>query len=130
VNRAFSQVELECYYAAGVADRLRTFFHIWARKEARLKARGLGMAQITEQSLNRIPVVDFTFGQSYVGAVAIEAREAQLPPPQLVRQSVTALSIGKKEVMPYRDADAGHAVASSKRKLAALERTEKNFHFE
>ena len=75
VNRAFSQPELECYYAAGVRERLRTFFQIWARKEARLKARGLRMAQLSEESLNRLPVVDFAFGESYVGAVAMRTAE-------------------------------------------------------
>jgi 4'-phosphopantetheinyl transferase len=77
VNRAFSQTELECYYGAGVEQRLRTFFQIWARKEARLKARGLRMAQLSEESLTRLPVVDFAFGENYVGAVAI--RSAELP---------------------------------------------------
>lgn len=75
VNRAFSQTELECYYAAGVGQRLRTFFQIWARKEARLKARGLRMAQLSEESLTRLPVVDFAFGESYVGAVATRTAE-------------------------------------------------------
>ena len=79
VNRAFSQAELDGYYAAPVADRLRTFFQIWARKEARLKARGLRMAQISEESLNHLPVVDFTFGDNYVGAVAVGLRERTVP---------------------------------------------------
>jgi phosphopantetheinyl transferase (holo-ACP synthase) len=78
VNRAFSQTELECYYAAGIRERLRTFFQIWARKEARLKARGLRMAQLSEESLNRLPVVDFAFGESYVGAVAMRTAELAL----------------------------------------------------
>jgi len=79
VNRAFSQAELESYYAAPLSDRLRTFFQIWARKEARLKARGLRMAKISEESLDRLPVVDFAFGENYVGAVAVGLREDVAP---------------------------------------------------
>ena len=44
-----------------------------------MKARGLRMAKISEESLNRIPVVDFAFGESYVGAVAVGLREGALP---------------------------------------------------
>ncbi len=74
-DRTFTPPELEHYYRADPDQRLRAFFQIWARKEARLKARGLRMSNISEEALARIPVVDFSFGQSYVGAVAI-ARHA------------------------------------------------------
>jgi 4'-phosphopantetheinyl transferase len=99
VNRAFSQAELECYYAAKVGQRLRTFFQIWARKEARLKARGLRMGQLSEESLNRLAVADFAFGESYVGAVAVGAPESRSTPalrrlaaPQRGRASARAIA--------------------------------------
>lgn len=73
VNRAFSQPELEAYYATDVKERLNAFFQLWARKEARLKARGLRMAQLTAEAIEGIPVVDFNYGEDYVGAVAVDA---------------------------------------------------------
>jgi phosphopantetheinyl transferase len=82
VNRAFTQAELDCYYAAPVSERLQLFYRLWARKEARLKARGLRMAHIAEEALEQIPVMDFTFGTRYVGAVAVVVRE-----PLLVRSA-------------------------------------------
>jgi 4'-phosphopantetheinyl transferase len=72
VNRAFTQTELEAYYATDVKARLSAFFQLWARKEARLKARGLRMAQLSADAIDGIPVADFNYGEDYVGAVAVD----------------------------------------------------------
>ena len=85
VNRAFSQSELGRYYATPVSERLQIFYRLWARKEARLKARGLRMAHITEHALEQIPVMDFTFGSRYVGAVAVAVYEPPAPEPLQTR---------------------------------------------
>jgi len=127
VNRAFSPAERECYYAANSDDRLRIFYHIWARKEARLKARGLRMASFAEESLSRIPVVDFTFGKSYVGAVAlVHPGTVVLPAPQ--RRAESAVHKIKADHLHYgrlQGTDAGR----SARKRAAVDRVDPYVYF-
>jgi 4'-phosphopantetheinyl transferase len=128
VNRAFSPAERECYRAANGDDRLRIFYHIWARKEARLKARGLRMASFAEESLNRIPVVDFTFGKSYVGAVAL-ARPGTVSPPVTQRRADAAAHKIKADHLSYGRLQAVEAPGRSARKRAAVDRVDPYIYF-
>jgi 4'-phosphopantetheinyl transferase len=82
VTGVFSQAEIASYRTATPQERLRRFFCIWTRKEARLKARGLDMAHLRDEAAERLPVRDFEFGDCYVGALALAARISTSAPPR------------------------------------------------
>lgn len=66
---AFSGRERARLGEAPPADRRQTFFRIWARKEALLKSRGLGLGSELVETLNTW-VYDLPVGPGYAGAMA------------------------------------------------------------
>ena len=76
VNDVFSPTERVAYRAAGPDDSLRTFFNIWVRKEARLKATGFGWIHRNPASVEDLPVIDLQLTTGYVGALAFFNPEA------------------------------------------------------
>jgi 4'-phosphopantetheinyl transferase len=131
VDRAFSPAERTRYYEADANDRLRVFYHIWARKEARLKAQGLSMAQLGDEFLNSIPVLDFTFGSSYAGAVAVARRDAKAAPSaMLAGAGRTGVYKAAAVRIPYTGPASRSTAGRSPRQRAAEEKAEPYIYFE
>ena len=96
-RRFFSRAEVESFNALGVGERVAAFFRCWTRKEAYIKAIGLGMSQpldefdvtlgpeeqaallyAKEDDATRWQLSDLDVGPGYAGALIVEAPVSQI----------------------------------------------------
>ena len=56
-------------------ERVSRFFNVWTRKEAQLKASGLGLAGLTERGEDRFAVRSLSPADGYAGAIATEGED-------------------------------------------------------
>jgi 4'-phosphopantetheinyl transferase len=61
-----------------IGDSLTAFFRLWTRREAYLKARGIGIRGVGEAMGPGWFIAELDPGPGYAGAVAIEAPEARV----------------------------------------------------
>ncbi|GAB4541452.1 MAG: hypothetical protein Fur002_09950 [Anaerolineales bacterium] len=68
-RRFFSRAEQDIFFAS--AEKEKTFFELWARKEARLKALGRGL--LYKEKEEEIFCVSFTPQERYAAALAVQS---------------------------------------------------------
>jgi 4'-phosphopantetheinyl transferase len=80
-RRFLSLCEQNALAASAQQDRVDFFYQLWTRKEALLKALGVGLggAQPSTDDVGNWSLVTFDAGAGYVAAVAAEGGGAQLP---------------------------------------------------
>jgi 4'-phosphopantetheinyl transferase len=98
INRFFAPAEIDAYMTIPADERPRAFFQCWTRKEAYLKAKGVGLASpLNEFSVSLIPgeparltqsldpaelhrwaLHDLNLGTEYVATIALEKHDWKL----------------------------------------------------
>jgi len=78
-ERHFTAAECETLHSTPVDSRLPLFYAFWARKEALLKAAGVGLSEsLTDQDASSYWISDITVPAGYAGAVALKGGSAAI----------------------------------------------------